>query len=255
MRQPTLRAEGLRKRYKAGNTLAVSDVSFSVPEGTVFGLLGPNGAGKTTTISILCGVLRPDEGKVEVDGMDLWKEGHQVRRKLGVVPQEIALFPSLTVRENLSYIGNMQGIKGKPLQQRVLDLCHTFGMTSEEHTRVERLSGGMKRRVNLMAGIIHHPKLLILDEPTVGIDVHSRQVITDHLLEMKRKGTTLLYTSHDLEEAQKLCDHVMILEKGREVAKGTPSELVAKTRGTTGDLRSILLELVGPDSQYPPNAS
>lgn len=217
--------EGLCKTYGKSLTPAVDHVSFSVEKGTVFGLLGPNGAGKTTTIGILCGLLKQSAGDVSIFGLNHRTHDEEIKKIIGVVPQEIALFQNLTAFENLRYFGSLQGMRGAALKKRVLDLLDVFSLADVAHKQVETYSGGMKRIVNLVAGILHNPSILFLDEPTAGVDAHIRKAIMEHLKELCASGMTIFYTSHLLQEAQELCTDVLVLEQGKVLVQGKPMEL------------------------------
>jgi ABC-2 type transport system ATP-binding protein len=214
---------GLVKRF--GDNTAVDGVDFRIREGEVFGLLGPNGAGKTTVISMISCLLTPTEGTIVVDGALTSKDPGAVKRALGVVPQEIALYPTLTAAENLKFWGRMYGLAGKLLEERVAEALDTAGLADRANERVETYSGGMKRRINIAAGIMHHPRVLIMDEPTVGIDPQSRNHILETVKELNRRGMTVLYTSHYMDEVEFLCDRVAIMDHGKEIALGTVEEL------------------------------
>jgi ABC-2 type transport system ATP-binding protein len=213
----------LVKRF--GEQAAVDGVSFEIREGEVFGLLGPNGAGKTTTISMISCLIAPTSGGVSVGGHSVGKEPGKVKRALGVVPQEIALYPTLTALENLRFWARMYGLRGALLEERVKEALEIAGLADRAKERIETYSGGMKRRVNIAAGIMHHPRLLIMDEPTVGIDPQSRNHILGTVKELNRRGMTVLYTSHYMEEVEFLCDRVGIMDHGRVIALGTIDEL------------------------------
>jgi len=213
----------LVKRF--GDHAAVDGVSFDIREGEVFGLLGPNGAGKTTTISMISCLLAPSSGTVIVDGASVTAEPRKVKCALGVVPQEIALYPTLTALENLMFWGRMYGLGGKLLEERVVEALETAGLADRAKERIETYSGGMKRRINIAAGIMHHPRVLLMDEPTVGIDPQSRNHILETVKELNRRGMTVLYTSHYMEEVEFLCDRVGIVDHGRLIALGTIEEL------------------------------
>jgi ABC-2 type transport system ATP-binding protein len=213
----------LVKRF--GDHAAVDGVSFDIARGEVFGLLGPNGAGKTTTISMICTLLQPTEGDVLVDGASVRTDPAGVKRSLGVVPQEIALYPTLSALENLRFWGKMYGLSGKLLEERVAEVLEIAGLADRAKERVETYSGGMKRRINIAAGIMHHPTVLLMDEPTVGIDPQSRNHILETVKELNRRGMTLVYTSHYMEEVEFLCDRVGIIDHGRVIAVGTLDEL------------------------------
>ena len=215
----------LVKRY--GDSAAVDGVSFEIAEGSIFGLLGPNGAGKTTTISMLACLIAPDGGDVLVDGHSVRTDSHGVRRVLGIVPQEIALYPTLTAAENLRFWGKMYGLSGKQLAEAVEYGLQMAGLEDRAKERIETFSGGMKRRINIAAGILHRPRVLLMDEPTVGIDPQSRNHILDTVRELNREGMTVLYTSHYMEEVEVLCDRVAIVDHGKVIATGTLEELRA----------------------------
>jgi ABC-2 type transport system ATP-binding protein len=234
----------LVKRYKGSDGPALNDISFVVPEGEIFGLLGPNGAGKTTTINILCGIFRPTQGEANILGHNIRKHIQEIRHMIGVVPQEIALYPTLTARENLRFIGNMYGLKGKVLTGRIEECLVMLGLEKSAGRMVKTFSGGMKRRINLIAGILHRPEVLFLDEPTVGIDVQSRAVIMEYLRNLNEDGKTIIYTSHMMQEAEKLCTSIAIIDYGKIIAQGRPAELIG-SRPEYTDLESIFLHLTG----------
>jgi len=216
---------GLEKRF--GDVRAVDGVSFEIAEGELFGLLGPNGAGKTTTISMISCLLTPDAGDVIVDGRSVRSDTVGVRRVLGVVPQEIALYPTLTALENLRFWGKMYGLAGKELDSAVVDALELAGLADRAKERIETYSGGMKRRINIAAGVLHRPKVLLMDEPTVGIDPQSRAHILGTVKRLNDEGTTVLYTSHYMEEVEELCDRIAIIDHGKKIADGTLPELRA----------------------------
>ena len=220
-----LRCTGLTKRF--GERVAVDDVSFTIAPGESYGLLGPNGAGKTTTINLLCGLLRADEGTVEIAGRRLGSDP-SVKAAIGYVPQEIALYPDLTGRENLRFFGRLYGLTGSLLDERIAAALETAGLADRADDRVDAYSGGMKRRLNIAAGLLHEPTLLVLDEPTVGVDPQSRNAILEHVAQLRSEGLAVLYTSHYMEEVEKLCDRVGIIDDGSLIAEGTTAELVAQ---------------------------
>ncbi len=213
----------LVKRF--GDNAAVDGVSFSICEGEVFGLLGPNGAGKTTTISMISCLIEPTAGDVVVGGASVCTDPASVKKALGIVPQDIALYPTLTALENLKFWGRMYGLSGALLEERLDEALVTAGLADRAKERIEKYSGGMKRRVNIAAGIMHHPRLLLMDEPTVGIDPQSRNHILETVKELNRRGMTVLYTSHYMEEVEFLCDRVGIMDHGKLIALGTIEEL------------------------------
>ncbi len=234
-----LEVEGLEKRF--GDVTAVGGVSFEIAEGEIFGLLGPNGAGKTTTISMIACLLAPDAGDARVAGHSVRNESLKVRSALGVVPQEIALYPTLTAAENLRFWGRMYGLGGKALDDAVAYGLAMAGLEDKAKKRVETFSGGMKRRINIAAGILHRPRVLLMDEPTVGIDPQSRNHILETVKQLNDEGMTVVYTSHYMEEVEFLCDRVGIVDHGKLIALGTLEELRAlvgdedRVRITLGD--------------------
>jgi len=220
---PIVIVTDLVKRF--GENTAVDGVSFDIREGEIFGLLGPNGAGKTTTISMISCLLAPTSGTVTVDGHSVTAAPGKVKCALGVVPQEIALYPTLTALENLKFWGRMYGLGGTLLDERVGEALEIAGLADRAKERIETYSGGMKRRINIAAGIMHHPRVLLMDEPTVGIDPQSRNHILQTVKELNRRGMTVLYTSHYMEEVELLCDRVGIVDHGRLIALGPLEEL------------------------------
>ncbi|MDA3952839.1 MAG: ABC transporter ATP-binding protein [Bacteroidales bacterium] len=234
----------LTKYYKGSNIPAIDNISLNIDKGEIYGLLGPNGAGKTTTISILCGLFGPTSGNVFIDGLEYKHSSEKIKNIIGVVPQEIALYPSLTAKENLNFFGHMYGLKGKQLKNRIDECLELFGLEKNANRRIKTFSGGMKRRINIIAGILHKPKILYLDEPTVGVDVQSRNVILDHLRDLNRDGTTIIYTSHYMEEAENLCSRVAIIDMGKIITEGKPKELI-NSKEEYSDLESIFLNITG----------
>lgn len=214
----------LRKQF--GDLVAVNDVTFHALDGEILGLLGPNGAGKSTIISMLSGLLAPGSGDAQIMGHSVLTDATAAKASLGVVPQDIALYPDMSARENLLFWGRMYGLRGGELRQRVDEVLAVIGLTDRQKDRVGKFSGGMKRRVNIGAALLHKPDVVIMDEPTVGIDPQSRRHILDNVLELNRQGMTVLYTTHYMEEAAELSDHIAIMDKGRIIAYGTHDELV-----------------------------
>jgi ABC-2 type transport system ATP-binding protein len=224
MNHAAIEVQDLHKSF--GEKQAVQGVSFDVERGEIFSLLGPNGAGKTTTISMLSCLLRPNEGDARVMGHSIRTDAMGVKSVLGVVPQEIALYEDLTARENLTFWGKMYGLRGSALKSRVNEVLEIIGLTERANDRVGKYSGGMKRRVNIGVALLHKPKVIYMDEPTVGIDPQSRRNILDSVVALKNQGMTVLYTTHYMEEAQELSDHIAIMDHGKLIACGTNDELV-----------------------------
>ena len=223
MMSAILQANNLVRKF--GNLTAVDDVSFNIQEGEIFSLLGPNGAGKTTTISMLSTLLAPTSGDAYIYGFSIKNDNMQVRKNIGIILQEIALYDDLTAMENLHYWGKLYDLKGRELEQRVKEVLEQIGLSDRAKDRVKTYSGGMKRRVNIAAGLLHKPKLLFMDEPTVGIDPQSRRMILDTVKELNTQGMSILYTTHYMEEAQELSNRVGIIDHGKLIAVGTQQEL------------------------------
>ena len=221
-----LEVDNLVKKY--GDFAAVDGVSFTVDEGEVFGLLGPNGAGKTTTISMLTGILEPTDGTARIGGHDIKTDLNEAKKINGLVPQDLALYPTLSARANLQFFGRIYGLSGKDLKERVEDVLRIVALTDRADEAVEKYSGGMKRRVNIAAGLVHQPKLLFLDEPTVGVDPQSRNHIFESVMRLNReRGMSIIYTSHYMEEVELLCKRVAIIDQGKIIAMDTIQNLVA----------------------------
>ena len=220
-----LAADSLSKTF--GDLKAVDDVTVTIDEGETFGLLGPNGAGKTTTISMISGLLDPDSGTVILAGERITTGSTRGRSAIGLVPQELAVYPDLTGEENLEFFGRLYGMTGAKLEGRVAEVLSVIGLTDRKDDRTSEYSGGMKRRLNIGIGLLHRPKLLILDEPTVGVDPQSRNAILESVESLSREGMAVLYTTHYMEEAERLCDRVAIIDEGRVKAEGTRRELVS----------------------------
>lgn len=205
---------------------AVDDVSLEVKGGEIFGFLGPNGAGKTTTISMIAGLLTPDSGTIQIDSMDIRNSPQEIRGIMGVVPQDMAFYEELTAKENLRFWGQLQGMSGSELDQKIHYYLDKIGLKGRENEPLKKYSGGMKRRINLIIGLIHSPRFLLLDEPTIGIDVQTKMNILDLIREASNQGTTAVYTTHNLVEAEELCDRIAIMDKGKILALGTLEELI-----------------------------
>ncbi len=224
MSRPMIEIDNLVKAYD--QHVAVNSVSFAVQEGEIFGLLGPNGAGKTTTLSILAALLPPDLGRITIGGYDLARETRHIKPLIGLVPQDLALYPTLSAWDNLAFFGRIYGLRGKRLRERITVALEMVGLQDRAGEAVRTFSGGMKRRLNIAAGLLHEPRLLFLDEPTVGVDPQSRNFIFEHVLRLKEAGLTILYTTHYMEEAERLCDRVAIMDQGQIVALDTPKGLL-----------------------------
>ena len=218
--------QDLRKQY--GDLVAVDSISFSAEPGRIFGLLGPNGAGKTTTIGCVSGLLKPTSGRITVMGHDVVRDAKASRQHLGVVPQELALYLDLSAADNLSFWGAAYGMPGDLLRRRVAEVLDTIGLADRARDRVSQFSGGMKRRLNFGCGIIHNPRVLLLDEPTAGVDPQSRVRLLELVRQQAQSGTAVVYTTHYMEEAQELCDRLAIVDRGRLLAIGTLAELRAR---------------------------
>ncbi len=244
--QPIIQIQSLSKKYREADTFSVDDLTLTIGEGQIFGLLGPNGAGKTTLISMLCGLIKPTSGTFTIDSLKYADQGNNIKKIIGVVPQEYALYPTLTAKENLLYFGSMYGLKGKNLKQKVTESLEFLGLSKFADKKVVTFSGGMKRRVNLIAGILHNPKILFLDEPTVGVDVQSKNAIIDYLKQLNQAGTTIIYTSHHLSEAQDFCTDIAIIDRGKIYAEGTPKQLIAATPNAR-DLEDVFIALTGKE--------
>ncbi len=236
--------KNISKKYKGADYESVSNLSLNIHKGDFFGLLGPNGAGKTTLISMMCGLISRSQGELKITGLDFKHNKKALQQIIGVVPQEYALYPTLTAYENLLYFGAMQGVCKSELSQKINDALKSLGLSEFANKKIKTFSGGMKRRVNLIAGILHNPEILFLDEPTVGVDVQSKASILQFLKEMNANGTTIIYTSHHLHEAQDLCNEVAILDRGTIIAKGTPEELIKNTPDATR-LEDVFIILTG----------
>lgn len=234
-----LTVDTLKKTYN-GKTV-VDDVSFSLKEGEAYGLLGPNGAGKSTTIGMIFGLVRPDGGTVTVDGLDAWKRPLEAKRRLGYVPQDIALYGDLSAVENLKFWGRMYDLSGSLLKERVATALEIVGLTDRAGDKVDTFSGGMKRRINIAAALLHEPKVLIMDEPTVGIDPQSRSYILETVKKLNAEGITVIYTSHYMEEVEFLCGRIGIIDQGKLIAQGDLQEL----RSIVGEAGQVNFTLRG----------
>ena len=241
-----LQVKNLRKTY--GPLLAVDDVSFNVAAGQLVGLLGPNGAGKTTTVSMVAGLLAPDQGEVQIGGRRLSGDTDPKKRKIGLVPQDLALYDELSARSNLRFFGALYNLSGGALEKAIASAVELVGLGDRIGDRVKNYSGGMKRRLNLAASLLHDPEILLLDEPTVGVDPQSRNAIFDNLETLKARGKALLYTTHYMEEVERLADRIVVIDHGRVIADDTLAGLqgrVASVAGGKATLESVFLTLTG----------
>lgn len=224
-----LEIKEISKAYK--KLTAVDELSFDIKEGEIFGLLGPNGAGKSTTISMISTLIKPDTGDILYKNKSILKDPRQIKKDLGLVPQDIALYPTLSGYSNLKFWGHVYGIRGKELKLRIEEISQLIGLSDRLKDNVEKYSGGMKRRLNIGVALIHRPKLLIMDEPTVGIDPQSRKHILDTVKILSKEGMTIIYTSHYMGEVEELCDRICIMDKGKVLANGTKEELIKLVNG------------------------
>lgn len=221
-----LKVQNLVKNY--GDLCAVDDLSFSVYEGEIFGLLGPNGADKSTTMNVITSLCDFGKGSVTVDGADIVKERDKVRRVIGMVPQEIALYPFLSAEENVKFFASLYGLRGRELNAAAKETLEFVGLSDRSKMKPKKMSGGMRRRLNIACGIAHRPKLIIMDEPTVGVDAQSREHILGSIKTLRERGATVIYTSHYMNEVESICDRIAIIDHGKFVACGTESELISK---------------------------
>lgn len=234
----------LTKSYPRENKIALNELTVNINKGEVFGFLGPNGAGKTTFFSILCGLFPPTGGTVNICGFELSSKLESIKKILGVVPQDIALYSSLSGRDNLLFIGRMYGVRGAELKLKVDQLLTYFGFDDNRFKAVKSYSGGMKRKINLIGGLLHDPEILLLDEPTVGVDVQTRNSIMNYLKKLNReKNMTIIYTSHYLEQAESFCDRIAIVEDGNVLKLGKPKDLIVQENQK--NLEDVFLKLTG----------
>ncbi len=244
MNEIILEVRDLRKTY--GSFTAVDGISFSVRRGECLGLLGPNGAGKTTTLSMLAGLLTPTGGQVLIEGRPLAGDTDPLKKKLGLVPQELALYDELTANDNLNFFGALQDLDGPTRHERIAEALEIVGLSDRAKDKAKTFSGGMKRRLNLAAALLHHPQLLLLDEPTVGVDPQSRNAIFDNIEVLRKQGKTILYTTHYMEEVERLCDRVVIIDHGRIIVDDTLVRL-RKNAGVANILKLELAEVAGTE--------
>lgn len=242
--QPLVDIQEVTKQYKDAPRASVCKLSMSINKGDVFGLLGPNGAGKTTLISMLCGLYPTTGGEIYINGETHKTNSNACKQAIGVVPQEIALYPKLTAYENLLFLGHMYGLKTSAVKEAIYYNLQVLGLEANTHQKISTYSGGMKRRVNLIAGLMHNPQLLILDEPTVGVDIQSKQAIIDYLKRLNtEKGMTILYTSHHLDEAEDFCNRIAIIDNGTLVTQGETKALVSQHQ--CKNIEEVYLKITG----------
>lgn len=240
-KEAAITIENLTKKFE--DVIAVDGLSLSIEKAELFGLLGPNGAGKTTTINILCGLLKPTSGSVKVGGLDVQKEPYKVKELIGVSPQETAVYPHLTGRENIELFGNLHAMSREKLKRNIDELLSRLGLLEHARRRVGKYSGGMMRRTSLAMSLVHDPEIAFLDEPTVGMDPQSRRAVWDFIREFKKLDKTVLLTTHYMEEAEELCDRVGIIDYGKLIALGTPKQLENKFNAR--NLEEVFIQLTG----------
>lgn len=226
MKKPCIEIQQLSLQYKGTDFKAIDQLDLCIAKGEVFGLLGPNGAGKTSLISMLSGLINPDKGKILIEGENLSEYSLSIQKKMGIVPQEYALYPKLSAKENLLFFGRMYGVYGRELYRRVDEGIEKMGLTKFTHKKIQTFSGGMKRRINLLAGVLHKPSIIFLDEPTVGVDVQSKQVIMTYLHQLNQEGTTIIFSSHLLHQAQNFCTRIGILDNGKIQVEGATQDIL-----------------------------
>lgn len=219
-----IKVTGLTKSYE--NSPAVSDLSFSVKKGEIVGLLGPNGAGKSTTINILATVLKPDSGNISICGYNLQNEKNKIKQSIGIVPQDLAIYEEISAEKNVSFFASLYGLRGQKLKERTAFALDLVGLTDKRKNKPKTFSGGMKRRLNIACAIAHDPQIIIMDEPTVGIDPQSRNHILESILKLKEHGVSILYSTHYMEEVEHIADRILVIDKGKQIAGGTLKELL-----------------------------
>lgn len=234
----------LIKTYKGNPGEVLKGVDMEVFEGEFLGLLGPNAAGKTTLISVICGLLKFDSGSAYVNGIDIGKHHRQLNNMIGLIPQEIALYPTLTVKENMEFFGRLHGLQGGQLKSAVDKYLDVVQLGTHAKKRISKCSGGIKRRANLVAGLIHEPDIIFLDEPTLGVDAQSMNLIYEYLQQLNGSGKTIVYTTHYMKEAENLCNRVTVIDDGKIIANGTPAELIKNNPGCN-DLGQVFIKLTG----------
>lgn len=234
----------LSKQYHGSSKRAVNDISISIDASTIFGLLGPNGCGKTTTISMMCTLLKPSHGDILISGCSVKTQPAEVRKRIGLTPQNIALYPHLTLKENFNYFGRLYGLKGKKLHERIQYSLNVSGLDSHKNGIVHTFSLGMKRRANFAAALLHSPEILILDEVTAGVDPQSRNLIYESLENFRHEGTTIFLTTHYMEEAERLCQKTAIMDEGRILVEGSPDALISGSNDCE-NLGDVFMKLTG----------
>ena len=239
----SIEVSNLVKKYRNADDEALRGISLSVNNGEFFGLLGPNAAGKTTMISVLCGLINVTGGDVFVRGVDVRKNPLKIRRIIGLVPQEIALYPAMTLKENITFFGQMYGLHGAELKRAVEQSLSIVRLEQHASKKISQCSGGIMRRANLVAGLIHGPELVFLDEPTVGVDAQSRNLIEEYVCELNKAGTTIVYTTHYMEEAETLCSRIVIIDNGMIIKDGSPRQLIDSE--DCSNLGEVFLKLTG----------
>lgn len=237
--EPVIQVRDLVKKY--GRSVVLNKISLDVCKGEIFGLFGPNGAGKSTFLSILATLLKPDSGDIMLNGFSVVRHPDKAKDVIGFVPQDIALYPMLTGKDNLNFWAGIYGLKGQVKKKRVAEAISAAGLEDRIKDRVSKYSGGMKRRLNISVSLLHHPHILLMDEPTVGVDVQSRRYILDALIKLKKEGRTILFTSHYIDELETICDRIAVMDKGSILALGTPADL--KESYGTDSLETLLLNL------------
>jgi len=245
-----IQVEGLTKIFhdnKRGKVVAVNHLEFNCQKGKIFGLLGPNGAGKTTTLRILATMMRPTEGKAKINGFDVIKKPHEVRKQIGFLSGETGLYDRFTPRETLKFFGRINRMEDKIIDKKMNEIFHTLNMENFKDVRVDKLSTGMKQKLSIARCILHDPSVLILDEPTVGLDIITARTVTDYIQEFKKQGKCIIYSTHIMQEAEKLCDVIGIIHHGKLLANGTLGEL--KKRSSSEDLEEIFFELIGRENK------
>ena len=243
---PVIDVKNLKKVYRRTYEPALNNINLSINQGELFGLLGPNAAGKTTLISILCGLLTITQGEVTVKNIDVRRLPKKIAKFIGLVPQHIALYQSLTIRENLRFFGQMHGLNGSSLKKRMDECLSVVGLIKHSNKLISNCSEGIRRRANLITGLIHNPDILFLDEPTLGVDAQSRNLIFEYLKKLNNSGTTMIYTTHYMKEAENLCSRITIIDDGNIIAEGSPNELINNTPDCY-DLGQVFLKLTGKE--------